>query len=79
VLGIPVIVSRHVPAGVIVLLDPSGIAYGEGEPEARVVRHGDILMDDEPEMSVGGVGSPSAPVAAQMVSLWATNRWHPRR
>jgi HK97 family phage prohead protease len=72
--GFPVLTSRYVPAGVLVLVDPSGIAYGEGAAEAMVVRDGDALMDGGTGiMDVGGIGSPSAPTGAQMVSLWQTN------
>jgi HK97 family phage prohead protease len=72
--GFPVLTSRYVPAGLIVLVDPTGIAYGEGPAETMVVRQGDVLMDAATGvMDIGGVGSPSAPTSAQLVNLWQTN------
>jgi HK97 family phage prohead protease len=72
--GFPVLTSRYVPAGVVALIDPTGIAYGEGAAETMVVRQGDVLMDAATGvMDIGGVGSPSAPTSAQLVSLWQTN------
>ena len=71
--GIPVIVSRSVPQGTIVLLDPTGIALGEGPATGRVSTLGDVLMADAGTMASTGIGSPSGPVPATMVSLWQTN------
>ena len=72
--GFPVLTSRYVPAGVVALVDPTGIAYGEAAAETMVVRQGDVLMDGAVGiMDIGGIGSPSSPTPAQLVSLWQTN------
>lgn len=72
--GFPVLTSRYVPAGVVALIDPTGIGYGEGAAETMVLREGDVLMDGAAGlMSIGGIGSPSAPEGAEMVSLYQTN------
>jgi hypothetical protein len=74
-LGFPVLTSRYVPDGVLVLVDPTRIVYAEGAAEQRTVREGDYLMDAAASslMDVGGIGSPSGPTSASLVSLWQTN------
>jgi hypothetical protein len=70
--GIPVITSRYVPAGLVALVDPGGIAVSEGPVEQRVITQGDIFMDNAISMSGGeSVGSP--PLAKSVVSLWQAN------
>ena len=64
-------VSRSVPHGTIVLLDPTGIALGEGPAIGRVSTVGDVLMADAGTMASTGIGSPSGPVPATLVSLVA--------
>jgi hypothetical protein len=73
VLGIPLIASRSVPSGSIILVDPTGIALGEGPAVGRVSRQASILMDTAPGMASVQAGSPSGPVSAQLVSMFQTN------
>jgi hypothetical protein len=72
ILGIPTITSRSVPDGVWTLLDPTGIALAEGAAFGRVVTQGDVFMADTEAMAAIEPGSPSGPIAAQVVSLWQT-------
>jgi hypothetical protein len=48
-LGAPVITSRNSPAGLIALIDPTGIAVGEGVAEIRVSTDASIELDDQPD------------------------------
>jgi Phage capsid family len=67
-LGLPVIVSRNSPGGQITLIDAAGIAYGEGDPEYRIVTAGSVVMVNNPTMA-----ALPTPTAAQVVGLWQTN------
>jgi hypothetical protein len=71
--GIPVITSRNVASTVIALIDPTGIAYGEGPGELRTVKEGSYVAADTSTMTAAALGSPQTAVAAQLVSLWQTN------
>jgi hypothetical protein len=71
--GIPLITSRSCPAGSIILVDPAGIAVGEGPAVGRVSRQASILMDTAPGMASVQAGSPSGPVSAQLVSMFQSN------
>ena len=81
VLGIPVLTSRGVPRplagsptvarGLLILVDPAGIVVGEGGIEADVSTQATLVMDSAPAMTSTGIGaSPTAPVAANTVSLY---------
>lgn len=67
--GIPAISSKEVPAGSspdthsLILVDPAGIAIGDGLPRIDVAVEASILMID-PDQS---------PAEADMVSLWQQN------
>ena len=66
--GINAITSHSVPAGLIILLDPTGIAYGQGDARIAVARHATIEMADDP------TGDSTIPTAApNLVSLWQTS------
>lgn len=78
--GLPVIVSEYagIPSSpsnhIIVLVNASDIYLADdGQVVIDISREASLEMDDAPTNSVGGVGSPSAPVATQLVSLWQTN------
>ena len=65
--GIPVITSTDVPAGTIVLIDPTGIALVEGPGSARTSDQASIQMVDESTLN------SATPTPAQLVSMWQTN------
>jgi hypothetical protein len=76
--GIPVVVSDWVPTAgspgaQVILIDASQIAADSEVVTLDEAKYATLEMTDAPTMHVGGVGSPSAPVAAAMVSLWQTN------
>jgi hypothetical protein len=76
--GVPVVVSDWVPTSgspgaQVVLIDASQVAADSGVVALDEAKYATLEMTDTPTMHVGGVGSPSAPVAASMVSLWQTN------
>jgi Phage capsid family len=77
--GIPVIVSDQAalsgsPVNMgAVLVDAAGIAADSGPVTLDQTEQAALLMDDAPVMSSGGVGSPTTPVGANLVSLWQTN------
>ena len=54
--GLPVLTSRSVPTGVVCLVDPSGIAFAEGEAELKTVTQGDVLMAGRSGDGIGGNG-----------------------
>lgn len=65
--GVPVITSADVPAGTIVLIDPTGIALIEGPGSARTSDQASIQMVDESTLN------SATPTPAQLVSMWQTN------
>lgn len=65
--NLPALVSSGVPAGMIYLLDASGIAADADEVDVRVSNQADVLMDTAPSMN------SATPTAAQMVSMFQTN------
>ena len=79
--GIPVIVSEYVGefagspgAANVWLVAADQIFLGdEGGFNVDLSREASLLMDTAPAMSSGGIGSPDAPVPAQMVSMYQTN------
>ena len=77
--GIPVIVSDYLPAvgspavTAVMLIDAAGIAADSEIVTLDTTTHATLEMTTAPTSTVGGLGSPSAPVAAEMVSLWQTN------
>jgi hypothetical protein len=71
--GIPVVTSRHVPAGVIALVDPTGIALGEGESELETFTDGALTMETTSPMTAGGFGSPDNPAGTIVVSLYQSD------
>ena len=72
VLGIPVLVSRGSPrataGGILVLLDPGAIAFGDGEIRLERASHASLQMLDNPTNDASD-GTP----ATSMVSMWQTN------
>jgi HK97 family phage major capsid protein len=60
--GVPAIASSACSPDVLTLLDPTGIAYGEGRAEVRVGKHATVQMLDNP-----------ATGATNTVSLFQTN------
>jgi HK97 family phage major capsid protein len=79
--GIPVIVSEYVGefagspgAANVWLIKASEVALAdEGGFNVDMSREASLVMDNAPVMSSGGIGSPDAPVPAQMVSMFQTN------
>ena len=79
--GFPVIVSEYVGefagspgASNVWLVAADQIFLGdEGGFNVDLSREASLLMDNAPAMSSGGIGSPDAPVGAQMVSMYQTN------
>ena len=71
-LGSPSIASRFAPANRLILADPSLIAMAGGETEIRISSNAAIQCDDDPSQSAF-TGSPSAPVASNLVSLFQVN------
>ena len=71
-MGSPAIASRFAPANRLILADPSLIAIAGGETEIRISRNAAIQMDDAPTQAAF-TGSPSAPVASNVVSLFQVN------
>jgi hypothetical protein len=71
--GVPVITSRHVPAGTIVLVDPTGIALSEGESEIETFTDGALTMETTSPMTAGGFGSPDNPAGTTVVSLYQSD------
>jgi HK97 family phage major capsid protein/HK97 family phage prohead protease len=71
--GLPVIVSEHVPTGIVALVNASDIYLADdGSVRIDASREASLAMDSAPAMDVG-TGSPSTPTAASVVSLWQTN------
>jgi capsid protein len=70
--GIPVTVSDALAAGTAVLLDAAQVNANGGTIEVDASSQADIVMDTAPAMDSGG-GSPAAPTARQVVSLFQTN------
>ena len=72
--GTPAISSRYAPDnGVAVLVDPNGISLATGALEVSASRQATVLLDSQPNMDVGGGGSPVTPTPAQVVGLWQCN------
>jgi HK97 family phage prohead protease len=81
--GLPVIASQYVPLtsaasptdSTIILVNAEDIYLGdEGGIQVDMSREASLVMDNLPVMTSAGVGgSPNAPTAAQMVSMFQTN------
>jgi hypothetical protein len=71
--GIPLVVSRYVPAGIAVLIDAAAVALAEDPGELRTYTQGDVLMTDDAVMASAEMGSPQTPLPASLVSLWQTD------
>jgi HK97 family phage major capsid protein len=71
IIGLPLIVSRSSPrssaGGILVLVDPSGIAIGEGVTEIRSSDVTSIEMRNDP------ASSAAIPLATTQVSMFQTN------
>lgn len=71
--GLPVIVSEHVPTGIMALVNASDIYLADdGQVRIDASREASLSMDSAPSMDVG-TGSPSTPTAASVVSMFQTN------
>lgn len=70
--GIPTLVSDGLPAGTALLLDATGVAATPGEIRIDSSTVADIEMSDSPTMTISA-GSPAAPTAAQIVSMFQVN------
>jgi HK97 family phage major capsid protein len=71
--GLPVIVSEHVPTGIVALVNASDIYLADdGQVKIDASREASLAMDSAPAMDVG-TGSPSTPTAASVVSMFQTN------
>ncbi|ANK84169.1 phage capsid family protein [Rhizobium sp. N1314] len=66
--GVPVITSRNVAEGNIVLADPTGIALGEGSADLRVTTEATVEMLDN-----GLTQDATEGTGTSLVSLWQTN------
>ena len=62
ILGIPTVTSRAAPAGMVALIDPTGITGGDEGIEIRRASHTSLQMSDDPE------DGPT-----ELVSLWQAN------
>jgi hypothetical protein len=71
-LGLPVIAAPNAPAGLIVLADLAEIAFAATTIEVDLSEHATVQMSDTPTNSPAA-GSPEAPVATTMVSLFQAN------
>ncbi len=78
--GLPVIVSQYAanlasPAGNIVILANASDIYlaDDGQVVIDVSREASLQMDSAPTQASSEPGSPNAPVATDVVSLWQTN------
>jgi hypothetical protein len=86
-LGLPTIFAPNAPAGLVVLADLSEIAYAATAIEIDKSDQATLQMDSAPTNAVAS-GSPEAPVATQVVSLFQANavafkvwrfaNWEPR-
>lgn len=65
--GTPVLTTRNCPPGLLVLVDPAGIAVAEGEGRAITSEHASVEMETTP------TGDATTPTAVEVVSLWQTN------
>lgn len=70
--GIQVTVSDALSSGTAVLLDAAQVNANGGTVEVDASSQADIVTDTAPAMDSGG-GSPAAPTAAQVISLFQTN------
>ena len=71
---IPVLTSRSVPADILALVDPTGIAMPGGGVSVRVSREGTLEMLDEVTQQSMEPGSPDVgPTPSSVVSLWQTH------
>ena len=71
-LGLPAIAAPNAPAGLIVLADLGEIAFAASTLEVDISEQASIQMTDTPTNSPAA-GSPEAPVATTLVSLFQTN------
>ena len=71
--GMPVLVSAGVPTATLVLVDASGIWAGASDIQLSVTTQASLQLDDAPTQTIGDYGSPSTPVASNMVSMFQTN------
>jgi hypothetical protein len=71
-LGLPVIPAPNAPAGQVTLADLAEIAYAASAVEVEQGQQATLEMESEPTNAVAA-GSPEAPVATQLVSLFQTN------
>lgn len=65
-LGIPAVASKAA-GNTLALIDPAGIALGQGTVDIRTSQHGTIEMESEPTQD------GTTPTAASQVSLWQNN------
>ena len=67
--GFPVIISEHVPAGIVVMINADDIYLADdGEVELDYTDQASLEMDTAPTISSTATVRP-----AQLVSLWQTN------
>ena len=71
-LGVPVILSPNSPAGLVVLADLSEVAYSATGLEADLSDVASIAMESTPTNAIAA-GSPAAPTATTLVSLYQSN------
>lgn len=70
--GIPALVTDRIADGTTMLIDASAIAANGGEVQIATSTVADVQMVDNPTVATSA-GSPAAPVAAQLVSLFQSN------
>lgn len=72
--GLPVIASQYVPSGTVALINASDIYLSDdGQVVIDASREASLQMDGAPTNASTSEGSPPAPTATQMVSMFQTN------
>ena len=72
--GIPVITSQYVTQGVVTAVAaPEIYLADDGGIDVSMSREASLQMDTAPTNAISDGGSPEAPVATSLVSLWQTN------
>jgi HK97 family phage major capsid protein len=73
VLGVPVLVASAGAGDRVVAIDAAGVVVTDLGVELDAADAATLEMTTTPSNTPGGAGSPEAPVARSMVSLWQTN------
>jgi hypothetical protein len=71
-LGIPCLICANAPAKQITLCDLQEVAFASGPLDAELSTEATLEMESEPTSSISA-GSPAAPVATEVISLFQSN------